>query len=168
MNKRIGSATQRRLASLLATLKSECRQQSGLDHRLVPPDIDAAYQVAALVAKKLDKTVAGWKIAATNPEMQEALRTDRPIYGRGFAPMIMSSPATVEHANLCSPIPEVEYQAVMGSDLPSRPSPYIQEGVVDAVASLDPGIELAECRFIHDDSFPPLPVILADARVLAL
>jgi 2-keto-4-pentenoate hydratase len=30
------------------------------------------------------------------------------------------------------------------------------------VASLHPGLELAECRFIHDATFPPLPAILAD------
>ena len=34
--------------------------------------------------------------------------------------------------------------------------------MTDAVASLHPGLELAECRFIHDASFPPLPAILAD------
>ena len=27
---------------------------------------------------------------------------------------------------------------------------------------MHPGIELAECRFVHDDAFPPLPAILAD------
>jgi hypothetical protein len=31
-------AAQRELARLLATLRREGRQQSGLDHRLVPPD----------------------------------------------------------------------------------------------------------------------------------
>jgi 2-keto-4-pentenoate hydratase len=30
------------------------------------------------------------------------------------------------------------------------------------VASLHPGIELAECRFVHDAAFPPLTAILAD------
>jgi 2-keto-4-pentenoate hydratase len=34
--------------------------------------------------------------------------------------------------------------------------------VTDAVASLHPGLELAECRFVHDPVFPPLPAILAD------
>lgn len=34
--------------------------------------------------------------------------------------------------------------------------------MTDAVASLHPGIEFAERRFIHDDRFPPLPAILAD------
>jgi 2-keto-4-pentenoate hydratase len=34
--------------------------------------------------------------------------------------------------------------------------------VTDAVASLHPGVEVAECRFVHDAAFPPLPAILAD------
>jgi 2-keto-4-pentenoate hydratase len=162
MNEKLEPALQRELASLLAMLRSECRQQSGLDDRLVPPDSGTAYQVAGLVAKQLGRKVAGWKIAATNSEMQAALRTDQPIYGRVYAPLVIPSPASVEYAQSCSPIPEVEYQALLGSDLPPRPSPYDQEEVSDAVASLHPGIELAECRFIHDNSFPPLPAILAD------
>ena len=66
------------------------------------------------------------------------------------------------HARLASPIPEVEYQARLGTDLPPRDKPYTQEEVTEAVASLHPGLELAECRFIHDAAFPPLPAILAD------
>ena len=36
------------------------------------------------------------------------------------------------------------------------------EEVTEAVGSLHPGLELAECRFIHDAAFPALPAILAD------
>jgi 2-keto-4-pentenoate hydratase len=75
---------------------------------------------------------------------------------------VKPSPVTVVHAKLASPIPEVEYQAKLGADLPPRGKPYTREEVADAVASLYPGLELAECRFIHDQAFPPLPAILAD------
>lgn len=153
---------QRELARLLATLRREGRQQSGLDPRLVPPDKETAYRVAQMVADELGWPVAGWKIAATKEEMQKALRTDSPIYGRVFAPMVKASPLTVAHAKLCSPIPEVEYQVRLGADLPPRGEPYTVAEVTDAVASLHPGLELAECRFIHDAAFPPLPAILAD------
>jgi 2-keto-4-pentenoate hydratase len=114
------------------------------------------------VAEELGWPVAGWKIAAAKEEMQKALRTDSPIYGRVFAPMVKASPLSVMHASLCSPIPEVEYQARLGADLPPRSKPYTVEEVTDAVASLHPGLELAECRFVHDTAFPPLPAILAD------
>jgi 2-keto-4-pentenoate hydratase len=155
-------AAQRELARLLATLRREGRQQSGLDRRLVPPDKETAYRVARLVEEELGWSVAGWKIAATKADMQRELRTDSPIYGRVFAPLVNPSPVSVEHAKSCSPIPEVEYEARLGADLPPRAKPYTVEEVTEAVASLHPGIELAECRFVHDAAFPPLPAILAD------
>ncbi len=153
-------AAQRELARLLASLRRDGRQQSGLDARLVPPDKATAYRVAGLVAEELGWTVGGWKIAAMKEEMQKALRTDSPIYGRVF--FIEPTPCTVQHAELASPIPEVEYQAKLGTDLPPRDKPYTVKEVTESVASLHPGLELAECRFIHDAAFPPLPAILAD------
>jgi 2-keto-4-pentenoate hydratase len=151
---------QRQLARLLADLRRDGRQQSGLAPHLVPPDTATAYRIAGMVAEELGRPVLGWKIAAMKEEMQKALRTDSPIYGRTFD--VRETPATFVHAKLASPIPEVEYQARLGADLPPRDKPYTVEDVTDAVASLHPGLELAECRFIHDPAFPPLPAILAD------
>ena len=151
------------LAALLAKLRRHGLQQSGLDQALTPPDPASAYQVAALVEKELGWDVVGWKIAATNQTMQQALRTDAPIYGRVYAPHVKPSPYTIAHAGLCSPIPEVEYQIFLNKDLPPRDTPYEQTEIEDAIASVHPGIELAECRFVHDEQFPPLPAILADA-----
>ncbi|MBR0897872.1 fumarylacetoacetate hydrolase family protein [Bradyrhizobium tropiciagri] len=155
-------ARQHELARLLAALRRDGRQQSGLDPDLVPPDKATAYRVAQMVADALDRPVGGWKIAAMKAGLQAQLRTDSPIYGRVFAADIREAPLSVAHAAQCSPIPEVEYQARLGADLPPRDRPYTIDEVTDAVASLHPGIELAECRFIHDAAFPALPAILAD------
>lgn len=155
-------SAQRDLAHLLASLRRDRRQQSGLDPRLAPPDKATAYRVAAIMTEELGWAVGGWKIAAWKFEMQKALRTDSPIYGRIFAQFVRHSPVTVAHATLGSPIPEVEYQARLGADLPARDRPYTVEEVTEAVTSLHPGLELAECRFVHDPAFPPLPAILAD------
>ncbi|MGQ3301935.1 2-keto-4-pentenoate hydratase [Reyranella sp.] len=151
---------QRELARLLAALRREQRSQSGLAPHLVPPDKATAYKIAGMVAEDLGWPVLGWKIAAMKEEMQQALRTDSPIYGRVY--FVVETPHTAVHARLASPIPEVEYQAKLGRDLPPRDKPYTLEEVTDAVASLHAGLELAECRFIHDALFPPLPAILAD------
>jgi 2-oxo-hept-3-ene-1,7-dioate hydratase len=121
---RMDLALQRELAQLLATLRREGRQQSGLDARLMPPDKRAAYRVARMVAVELGWPIAGWKIAAIKEEMQTALRTDCPICV--FAPMLKGSPVSVVHAELCSPIPEVEYEARLASDLP--PCTALHEG----------------------------------------
>ena len=153
-------ASQRELARLLAHLRRDGQQQSGLASHLVPPDTATAYRIAGMVAEELGWPVLGWKIAAAKEEMQKALRTDSPIYGRTF--FLREAPATFVHAKTVSPIPEVEYQAKLGTDLPPRDAPYTIEEVTDAVASLHPGVEMAECRFVHDAAFPPLPAILAD------
>lgn len=149
-------------AKHLASLRLERRQQSGLRADWIPPDVPSAYRVANSVANELGWPVVGWKIAATNKTMQKALRTDRPIYGRVFAPNTNASPARVAYAEQLSPIPEVEYQVRLSDDLPAREQPYSAEEVAHAVESIHPGLELAECRFIHDENFPPLEAILAD------
>ena len=154
--------TQRELAVHLARLRREGRAQSGLEARLVPPDNATAYRVAALVAEELGWKTGGWKIAAMKEAMQRALRTGQPIYGRVFAQFVFESPATFEHRKLVNPIPEVEYIAHLGADLPPRDKAYTPEEVEAAVASLHPGLEIAQCRFTHDDAFPALPAILAD------
>ena len=84
-----------RLVRLLAALRRERRQQSGLDPALVPADEAAAYRIAAKVAEELGWAVGGWKIAAIKPEMQQALRTHAPIYGRVFRQFVTDSPATL-------------------------------------------------------------------------
>jgi 2-keto-4-pentenoate hydratase len=150
------------LASLLARLRRENRQQSGLDVRLVPMDAPTGYRVASMVAQELGWTVGGWKIAAMKEEMQRALRTNAPIYGRVYAQFIMPSPATLLWSALLSPLSEIEYAARLGQDLPPRARDYSQSEVADAVASLHPSIEIAECRFAQDDHFPPLAAIVAD------
>jgi 2-keto-4-pentenoate hydratase len=156
------AGSQRKLARLLATLRKEGRQQSGMEPRLIPPDKVTAYRVARMVEEELGWEVAGWKIAGAKEDIQRALGTDSPIYGRVYAPLVKQSPVTLEHSRQCSPIPEAEYQAVLGVDLPPRKSIYSVEEVMEAVVSLHPGMELAEFRFVRDAAYPPLPVILAD------
>src|SRR4030081_329836 len=85
-------SAQRELATLLATLRRDGRQQSGLDARLVPPDTAVAYRVAARGAVGGGGGVGAWKIAAMKEEMQKALRPVQPIYGRMFSPFVKPSP----------------------------------------------------------------------------
>lgn len=156
------SRSEDELAALLATLRREGRQQSGLAPALVPGDEAAAYRVARKVADRLGWQTGGWKIAANKPDMQRRLRTNSPIYGRVFSQFIHESPAAFETARLSHPIAECEYIVRLATDLPARDAPYGRDEVETAVASVHPGVEVAECRFAHDDRFPPLPAILAD------
>lgn len=150
------------LATLLAGLRRDGRQQSGLDDALLPADADAAYRVAALVERLLGWPRAGWKIAANMPEMQHALRAAEPIMGRVFARFLHDSPARLDAAKLLHPVVEAEIAICLAADLPPRAAPYTEADILAAIASIHPAIEVAECRFLHDARFPPLPAILAD------
>lgn len=150
------------LVTLLTALRRDGRQQSGLDPALVPADADAAYAIAARVADALEWPVGGWKIAANSREMQRRLRAEEPIFGRVFAPFLLRSGVTLTHGDLLHPIVECEYAVRIAEDLPPRDRPYSEDEVADAVASIHPAIEVAECRFAHDAAFPPLPAVLAD------
>lgn len=50
MTETMNQTDQREIVQLLAALRREGRQQSGLDARLVPPSKTSAYQIAGLVA----------------------------------------------------------------------------------------------------------------------
>ncbi|HYF08167.1 MAG TPA: hypothetical protein VD970_11145, partial [Acetobacteraceae bacterium] len=125
-----------RLAALLAMLRREGRQRSGLDSTLVPVDESAAYRVAARVADALGWPIAGWKIAANNPEMQRRLRASQPIYGRVFSSFVAESPAEIPHAALLHPLVECEYVVRLGADLPPRGVPYTEAEVAEHVATI--------------------------------
>ncbi|MEZ5739025.1 MAG: fumarylacetoacetate hydrolase family protein [Burkholderiaceae bacterium] len=152
----------RPLAALLASLRRDNRQQSGLAASMVPADLDAAYRAADDVTRELGWPRAGWKIAAIKPQMQRQLRTDRPIYGPVYEGWIHRSPHRFTGRTLLHPLVEMEFVVQLRSDLPPRSEPYVAGEVGDAVATMHPAIEMAECRFVHDAHFPPLPAIIAD------
>jgi 2-keto-4-pentenoate hydratase len=149
-------------ADLLVELRLGGKPQSGLDAILAPPDAASAYRVAAGVRERLGWSVAGWKIAANKPEMQAALRAEEPIFGPVFEQFIHESPAALDHSKLQHPVVECEYVVRFKESLAPRGTPYSQSEVSDAIEDIHIGIEVAECRFIHDDAFPALPAILAD------
>ena len=84
-------ALQHELAQLLATLRREGRQQSGLDPRLVPPDKFTAYRIAQMVAEELGWRIAGYVVAtvisvreghATLDAGAKAISPDKPMKER--------------------------------------------------------------------------------------
>lgn len=149
------------LALLLADARREGRQIGVLPSALVPPSNADGIAVNALVARELGWPELGWKIAATSPEMQRRLRASEPICGRTFSRFAVESPAELDHSQLLDPIVECEFFFRLGRALPQRVEAWTTDEVVDAVADLHAGIEVAECRFPLD-RLPPIPAILAD------
>jgi 2-keto-4-pentenoate hydratase len=162
INEQAVNAAEEELAAILAGLRLENRLQSGVAAHLLPKDIAAAYRIAHVVAQKLGWSVGGWKVGAMKEEMQRALKTDRPIYGPVYTRFIRRSPASMSLHKLLNPVVEMEYVAKLGTDLPAQSQLYTQQEVADAVTSLHPGLEIAECRFKRDERFPGLAALLAD------
>lgn len=152
---------QAELADLLASLRREARQAGALPAALVPGTPEDGYRVNALVAARLGWEPLGWKIAGTTAAMRERLRVPVPIYGRTFRRFACASPALLRHAELLDPLVECEFFVTLARDLPARERPWTMPEVVEAVAAVHAGIEVAECRYPMA-RLPPLPAILAD------
>lgn len=149
---------------VIAAFAAARKSQSPLSHLPEPdtPDYDRAFRLQGAVTRELGWEQAGWKIAATNPVMQQALRTTGPIRGRVWRPFVTHSPAEIAHAPLLHPISECEYVVKLARDLPPRATAYIRAEIEDAIDWIAPAIEVAECRFVRDAAFPPLAAVLAD------
>ncbi|WP_149541205.1 2-keto-4-pentenoate hydratase [Siccirubricoccus phaeus] len=151
----------RELAERLATARREGRQLAALPPALLPANAAEGYAVNQRVAACLGWEPLGWKIAATTPAMQARLRTDQPIYGRTYRRFALPSLAVLAHAALLDPLVECEFFVTLGADLPPRAAPWTMAEILPAVARVEAGIEVAECRFPMA-ALPPVPAILAD------
>lgn len=149
------------LAQRLAAARRDARHLRDLPPDLIPADADAAYRVQDRVAALLGWAPLGWKIAGTNPVMRERLGQPEPILGRSYARFLRDSPAVLDHAALVDPIVEAEIVFRLRSDLPPRAVPWTRAEVLDAVAGVHCGIEVAECR-IPMQPRPAFTSILAD------
>ena len=155
------SAKQQALADLLIEARRSARQLNSLAGDLVPETAAHAYAVNRVVAQRLGWEPLGWKIAGTTNAVRGKLGLDGPIYGRTFRRFQCRSPAQFKHNELLDPLVECEFFVTLARDLPPRSEPWTLPDVIDAIAEVHAGIEVAECRY-RRGALPPLPAILAD------
>ena len=115
-----------------------------------PADYEAAMRIQHDVARKLDATLAGWKLGFS-PE-------GVPVAGPLFAGLVQSSPARVAIRSRGF-IVEIELAFRLGRDLP--PKAYSRDEVLAAVDEALIGIELVAGRFGEPPTVPYL-AFLAD------
>jgi 2-keto-4-pentenoate hydratase len=155
------STKQQALADLLFEARRDARQLDSLAADLVPETADQAYAINRAVAERLGWEPLGWKIAGTTASVRDKLGLDGPIYGRSFRRFKCASPAHLKHTELLDPLVECEFFVTLSRDLPPREKPWTMPEVIDAIAEVHAGIEVAECRY-RRGALPPLPAILAD------
>lgn len=104
---------------------------------------------------------AGWKIAATSKAGQAHIGVSGPLPGTLLASRLFRAPATVSLAGNIMGVAEAEFAFTMGRTLAPRSTPYTVQEVLDAVATLHPGIEVPDSRYA-DFVTAGAPQLIAD------
>ena len=125
----------------------ERRQIDALPADCRPGTLDEAYAVQDGLAESAGLAVAGYKIGATNAQVQARFGVDAPFSGRLFADYVGGSPLTVPANTVNFYAIEAEFDFVMGRALAPREAPYTREDVRAAVASVHPAIEVPDSRY---------------------
>lgn len=93
--------------------------------------------------------VAGWKIAATSLAGQRHIAVSGPLAGPVFAHRVVGDGATVSLAANRMRVAECEIVFRFGRDLAPRAQEWDREEVLAAIASVHPGIEVPDSRFLQ-------------------
>lgn len=127
------------LAELLLAARRSGTPIATLPASLVPPSAEVAYAVQDLTARALGR-IAGWKVGAASPSAE-------PNCAPLFAELVAPSPARFPAARFPLGGIEGELAFRFAKPLPPRPTPYGEDEVWQAVATLHPAIELVQTRF---------------------
>jgi 2-keto-4-pentenoate hydratase len=125
--------------TLCEALPTECKPATRVE----------AYAIQALWEKQTAKPLFGWKIAATSIAGQKHIGVDGPLAGRYIDERVIPSGKTVPFGNNHMKVAEVEFAFKIAKDFKPKKTPYSEEEVFAAVASLHPAIELPDSRYHH-------------------
>ncbi len=132
-------------------LPGDCAPKSRID----------GYAIQVLVENQSAKPLAAWKIAATSLAGQRHIGVDGPLAGRYIAERIVKSGGSIPFGSNHMKVAEVEFSFKLGQDLAPRKTPYTEDEVFAAVASLHPAIEIPDSRYEHFEKVGA-PHLIAD------
>ena len=135
------------IAAYLADLAARGKRCTALPQHLAPASRQEAYDAQAHIERGSSRPLYGWKIAATSTAGQKHIGVDGPLAGRYIAERVVPSGGSVPFGVNHMRVAEVEFGFRMGRNLPPRPTPYSEEEVLAAVASLHPMIEIPDSRY---------------------
>ena len=123
------------------------RQIAALPEDCRPETLDDAYAVQEGLVESAGLAIAGYKIGATNAQVQARFGVDAPFSGRLFADYVSESPLRVPADTVNFHASEAEFDFVMTRALDPRAAPYTRDDVRAAVASVHPAIEVPDSRY---------------------
>ncbi len=134
-------------SDLLFDLWRQGRKIDTLPENLKPVDRVDGYRIQALLEKRSNSPLFGWKIAATSSAGQAHINVAGPLAGRLLAERVVASGAAQSFGANRMAVAEAEFAFRMSRDLPPRAVPYSVDEVLAAVESLHPAIEIPDSRF---------------------
>lgn len=140
-------AAVRRAGALLWRTWRERTRLDALPADCRPASLDDAYAIQDALVASAGRAVAGYKIGATNAQVQARFGVDAPFSGRVFADFLGPSPVRVPPDGVNFYAIEAEFDFVMGAALAPRPAPFTRAEVARAVASVHPAIEVPDSRY---------------------
>jgi len=105
------------------------------------------YAIQALLEKRSEWPLFGWKIAATSKAGQRHIGVDGPMAGRILRERTVAPGSEVSLKSNLMKVAEIEFAFRMGEDLRPRSAPYDVSEVLAAVRSLHPAIEIPDSRY---------------------
>jgi len=139
----------RKTARWLAAQYAKRRPFQAFPPGLAPADLGAAYAAQdAFVALKARSCggVAGWKIALSNPAMQQMVGLASPVSGRLHQRQLVGGPARVSASAYGRLIIEFEIAVEIGADIAPPGGRCTPELAARSVAAVRPAFEIADDR----------------------
>ena len=109
--------------------------------------IDESYLVQREIEKLSNIARVGWKVGATNKEIQKILKINEPATAPILQSYYFQSPAELVVFSEQNPLVESEFSFHMKHDLQPRKKPYQLSEIIEAVDAVYPAIELVGSRF---------------------
>lgn len=126
-----------------------------------PDSLTEGFRIQACLPGISGQTVAGWKLAATNPAGQAHIGVDGPLPGRLLASQMLMDGASVPIQENRMRVAEAEFGFTLARDLPPIPQKYELATIRAATASVHPCIEIPDSR-IADFAAAGAPQLAAD------
>jgi 2-keto-4-pentenoate hydratase len=139
-------------AQHLLTHRQRQATMEDLPPDLRPASLAEAYRVQeVLVGRLLEGSggaAIGYKVACTNAIAQEALKIDRPLFGRLLSSTTSDAPATLSADRFVHRVIEAEFGIRMGATVPEGSGPHSAATIARYVGEVLPSIEVVDHRFV--------------------
>lgn len=139
-----------RAADSLLDMRRNGRIEANLPEDLRPTDLRAAYSIQTLVVEGMlpeDAQPIGYKCACTSDIAQQALRIDRPVFGRLLSHTTSPTGAELPAAWFTHRVIEAEFGFQMAQDVPEQAGGHTAESITPYVNAVIPAIEIVDYRY---------------------